>query len=150
MKKNIIGLALGAMQRVRKFVWRFTGRPAGVHAIALTRTGKLVFVKLTYAHGWRAPGGGIKKGESVEDAVLRELREEIGMTCHRPVEQDLVFKDRSAGTVFVLRDIEYQPKPSIEIEAVAEFDIDRLPADLAPRARAWIEHCRRAGALPPH
>ncbi|MDP9414201.1 MAG: NUDIX domain-containing protein [Pseudomonadota bacterium] len=147
MKKNIVGFALGALQRVRKFAWRFTGRPAGVHALALTTSRRLVLVKLTYAHGWRAPGGGIKRGESLEEAVVRELAEEIGMTSHRRIEQDFVIEDPAAGTVFVLHDVEYRPNPSWEIEVVAEFDIDRLPADLAPRARAWIEQARRAGAF---
>ncbi len=147
MKKNVLGFVLGGLQRVRKFVWRFSGRPAGVHAIALTSTGRVVLVKLTYAHGWRAPGGGIKRGESLEEAVVRELIEEIGMSAHGPMSQDLVIEDPTAGTVFVLRDVEYRARRSMEIEAVAEFDIDRLPADLAPRARGWIQQFRKAGAF---
>nr|MDQ4087857.1 NUDIX domain-containing protein [Pseudomonadota bacterium] len=66
-----------AIQRLRRFLWRFTGRPIGVHAIPITPAGKIVMVKLSYAPLWRLPGGGCKRGEDPKQAVLRELREEI-------------------------------------------------------------------------
>ena len=33
----------------------------------------------TYAGGWDVPGGHVELGESLEDALLRELAEELGM-----------------------------------------------------------------------
>ena len=142
MKTDILRPLLMTLQRLRKLVWRFTGRPAGAHAIALTSSGMLVLVKLRYASGWRPPGGGIKKGETVEQAVLRELSEEIGMSKHGAVEADLVIRDRAGDRVFIVRDVEYSPRWSLEIEAVAEFDASRLPVDIAPRARRWIDQVR--------
>ena len=142
MKRNILRPLLVSLQRLRKLVWRFTGRPAGAHSIALTSTGMLVLVKLRYASGWRPPGGGIKKGETPERAVLRELTEEVGMTQHGAVEKDLVIRDPAGDRVFIVRDVEYSPRWSLEIEAVAEFDPSRLPLDVAPRARRWIEQVR--------
>ncbi len=142
MKRSILRPLLLSMQRLRKLVWRFTGRPAGAHGIALTSTGKLVLVKLRYASGWRPPGGGIKKGEKAEQAVLRELTEEIGMIKHRAIETDLVIRDPAGDRVFIVRDVEYSPRWSLEIEAVAEFDPSRLPPDVAPRARRWIDQVR--------
>jgi len=102
----------------------------------------LVLVKLRYASGWRPPGGGIKKGETAEHAVLRELTEEIGMIKHSAVETDLVIRDPAGDGVFIVRDVEYSPRWSIEIESVAEFDPSRLPLDVAPRARRWIDQVR--------
>src|SRR3954470_455052 len=58
---------------------RTRARP-GVHAVALTPEGRIVLVKLRYAPGWRLPGGGMQAREDPREAVLRELREEIGMT----------------------------------------------------------------------
>lgn len=142
MKRNILRTLMGSMQRLRKFVWRFAGRPAGAHAIAVTSSGMLVLVKLRYASGWRPPGGGIKKGETPEQAVLRELREEIGMSQHGAVEKDHVMGDPAGDRVFIVRDVEYSPRWSLEVEAVAEFDPSRLPVDVAPRARRWIDQVR--------
>ena len=142
MKSSILRRLLGSIQRLRKLAWRFTGRPAGAHAIVLTSTGMLVLVRLRYASGWRPPGGGIKKGEEVEQAVLRELKEEIGMIRHGAVEADLVIRDPGGDRVFIVRDVEYSPRWSLEVEAVAEFSPSHLPLDIAPRARRWIDQVR--------
>lgn len=51
----------------------------GVHAFCLC-DGKLVLVYNSRDGGhWSVPGGGIEEGESVEDAVIREIQEETNM-----------------------------------------------------------------------
>lgn len=107
----------------------------GVHAVVLTEAGKVVLVRLTYAPGWRLPGGGLERGESAEEAMLRELREEIGLLFHGRIERledsspDPGLPDRSA--LFLVRDVVYRPRRNLEIETVREFDPESLPADTA-------------------
>ncbi len=56
--------------------------PEWVNAFALTREGKVVMVK-QYRHGihevgFELPGGVVEEGESMEEAVKREMKEETG------------------------------------------------------------------------
>ena len=49
--------------------------PVAFAALALVEQGgKVVLVRHSYATGWHLPGGGVKRGEPPEQAVLRELR----------------------------------------------------------------------------
>ena len=122
----------------------------GVHAVPLTGAGKVVLVLLTYAPGWRLPGGGLKRGEAAEEAMLRELREEIGLVAHGAVER-IEDPGRRAGprdgsALFVVRDVVYRPRRSLEVEAVREFDPDELPPDTAPWTAGLL--ARRTGLMP--
>lgn len=127
----------------------FVRRPKtyGAHAVALTPEGKVILVKLRYAPGWRLPGGGRTAEEPPVDAVLRELREEIGLLSHiepRPVgdfEKVTDFK-RDTASVIIVRDVRYRPRWNLEVEEVLEADIDALPADMSPLSRSWIEVVR--------
>ncbi len=104
----------------------------GAHAAAFVPTGHIILVKLRYAPGWRLPGGGRHADEDVESAALRELREEIGMAAHGAVRVD--------GGLVIVADVAYRPpRWSWEVEAVCEAPLDRLPPDLSPRARRWLD-----------
>lgn len=124
----------------------FVRRPHtfGAHALALTPERKIVLVKLRYARGWRAPGGGRKTSEDPVGAVLRELREEIGMFDHGRVRflcedhEKINFK-RDSSTLHVVGDVRYRPhRWSLEIEQVCEFPLDGLPADTHASVRRWV------------
>jgi 8-oxo-dGTP pyrophosphatase MutT (NUDIX family) len=52
----------------------------GVAGAVIDDRGRILLVKHRYNPGWRLPGGGVNRGEPVRDAVLRELREEVGLT----------------------------------------------------------------------
>lgn len=146
---GVLRVVLGAAKQVRRGIWYFT-RPEtfGAHAIALTPRGTIVLVRLRYARGWFAPGGGRKPGEDAAAAVLRELREEIGMTAHGEVRLAAEVREapdhkNDLASIFIVRDVEYRPpRWSIEIEEVREAALDALPRDLAPSTRGWIAAVR--------
>jgi len=134
------------MLRANWFVRR--PRTFGAHALAFTPEDKVILVKLRYARGWRLPGGGRKESEPARDAVLRELREEIGMIAHGDVipaaelEQRPDFK-RDLASLLIIRDVRYRPhRWSWEIEEIIERPLNELPDDLAPVARNWLSVLR--------
>jgi 8-oxo-dGTP pyrophosphatase MutT (NUDIX family) len=144
----ILRLALTGAHKLLKAGW-FVRQPRtfGAHALAFTPEGKLILVKLRYARGWRLPGGGRPANEPAVDAAVRELREEIGMTAHGSVRLATELEERTdfkhdLAALLVVSDVIYRPRWSWEIEQVAEFPIDRLPADTAPITLRWIDALR--------
>ena len=142
-------IVLSGVHRLLRLNW-FVRRPRtfGAHALALTPDRKVILVKLRYARGWRLPGGGRREEEDPSDAVLRELREEIGMTSHGEVrrvgdlEEDTDFK-RDLASLLIVEDVRYRsPKWSWEVEQIIERRLDDLPPDLAPIAADWIREVR--------
>jgi 8-oxo-dGTP diphosphatase len=91
--------------------------------------------------GWGIPGGFLNKGEQPEDAVRRELREEIGIevdqvqflyarTLPRPGQIEIYFRARAIG----------RPEPcSFEIKRAEWFTLDELPVDLSNDQRRLIQ-----------
>lgn len=141
----LVRIAVTAFQQVRRAIW-FVTRPQvrGVVAVPLTPEGKVVLVRLTYARGWHLPGGGIKKGEAPDAAILRELEEEIGLESHGGLRHVSTFEhrpDRRRGTsdLFLVRDVRYTPRRSLEVEEVAAFAPSNLPAGVSPLTREKIE-----------
>jgi len=118
-----------------------------VHALALTHAGKVILVRLRYAPGWRLPGGGRKATEEPHTAVLRELREEIGMTSHGTVDlacelEEEVDHKRDLASLFIVRDVEYCSKWSWEVEDVMEANLETLPNDISSRVAGWLQALR--------
>ena len=106
----------------------------GVQAIVLTRKDSLVLVRHTYLKGWHLPGGGAKRGETPEVAVLRELKEEIGLISYGEIKSVSCMleshDDRKVRMhIFIVTGVTYKFRRSLEIAETREFDWKSLPAD---------------------
>lgn len=133
---RLIGKAARLYWRVRK------PRTLGVRAIVVDRSERIALVRHTYTDQWYLPGGGVKKAESFEAALLRELREEVALTDAK-IERVLgVYHSRREAkddhiVIFVVRvdsdqAARLREADPLEIEEAGWFLLDDLPKGVSP------------------
>jgi len=67
-------------RRMRAALLRHTGAVVALGAVAVVeRDGALLLVRHAYRHGWGFPGGSLRRREDPRTAVVREVREELGV-----------------------------------------------------------------------
>jgi len=137
------------MTRVNRLLhvyWRFSrGLTLGARGMVLDAEGRVFLVKHTYTEGWHLPGGGVEAGETLLDALSRELAEEgnIEMTAP-PVLHGIyfhpIYSKRDHIAVFVVRDFRQTspPKPNREILEHGFFPVNALPPGTTAGSRARI------------
>ncbi len=137
-----------------KLVWRIASpRTIGVRALLLDRDGRVALVRHTYADHWYLPGGGVKSGESIAAALMRELAEEVAI-ADPVIERVLgVYHSRREGkddhiVIFVVRTAAsgiLDRADLREIEQAGWFPLDDLPEATSPATRRRIAEYRQGG-----
>jgi ADP-ribose pyrophosphatase YjhB (NUDIX family) len=111
--------------------------PVAFAACALiVRDGKVLLVRHSYVPGWLLPGGGVARAEAAEHAVLREMKEEIGLTdCAPPVLFGLYSRRTGWATnviaLYRLDDAQFTFVPNFEIREI-QFADPLNPPDGTP------------------
>lgn len=97
-------------------------RPLGDSVkIVIRHNGKVLLIRNSYGISfWTLPGGSVKKGETLEEAAIREAKEEVGIEI---AEKDLIkcgsvryFADYRRTTVWVFK-VEIE-NPTIDLHGV--------------------------------
>jgi 8-oxo-dGTP pyrophosphatase MutT (NUDIX family) len=140
------------------FFWRFQrGMTLGVRGLVVDRNGRIFLVKHGYIGGWHMPGGGVETGETLLEALNRELQEEgniqlTGLPRLHGVFFNKKVSRRDHVAVFVVEDFrqESSPAPSHEIAAAAFFPLDDLPNDTTAGTRARIAEALGGAPVSPH
>lgn len=134
---RITGRTLYWLARLVWWPLRLTTRRA---RLALIVDGEILLVRNWFGNGrWTLPGGGLHKGESVEEALQRELKEELDITIdkrsiHR-IGTIQVTEDNLRYSIILARS-GLAKKPELqmskELTDASWFRIDRLPQERAP------------------
>jgi ADP-ribose pyrophosphatase YjhB (NUDIX family) len=128
------------------FYWRFS-RPVtlGARAVVIDGQGRVFLVKHSYVEGWHLPGGGVEIGETVHEALARELAEEGNIRMMAAPRLHGVFFNKRVSrrdhvALFVVREYvqDGSPRPNREIVAHGFFAPDALPEDTGGGTRARI------------
>lgn len=130
----------------------------GVRGLIHDRASNSVFlIRHTYVPGWHLPGGGVEPGETMIEALARELLEEgnIALTGS-PVLKSLHFNRRASrrdhvGLYLVEEFNQTAPKlPDREIAEAGFFSLDRLPEGTTPATLRRIAEIFGNAAASPH
>jgi ADP-ribose pyrophosphatase YjhB (NUDIX family) len=128
------------------FYWRFSrAATLGARAMLIDGTGRIFLVKHSYVDGWHLPGGGVETGETLLEALTRELAEEGNIRLGAvPQLYGVYFNKRASRrdhvALFIVRDFRQDgnPKPNYEIIAHGFFPNDALPEDATRATRARV------------
>jgi len=130
----------------------------GVRGLIHDRASNSVFlIRHTYVPGWQFPGGGVEVGETLAEALTRELAEEgnIALTAP-PLLKSMHFNRRSSnrdhvGFYLIEAFSQTAPKrPDHEIAEAGFFPLDRLPQDTTPATLRRITEVFGNAAVSPY
>jgi 8-oxo-dGTP pyrophosphatase MutT (NUDIX family) len=116
----------------------------GARAIVLNSQKKILLVRHTYQPHWYLPGGGVKRGESIRAAVLRELREEVGVIPNGDPELFGIYFHTYLGVydypiIYVVKNFNLIKVHSLEIAQSDWFDYETLPDMISPGTKHRLD-----------
>lgn len=129
--------------RFGKIVWKVTKPVTAGTRVMLIKENKILLVKHTYQEHWYFPGGGIKKGETFEEAIRREIKEELGGKLDElklfGVYNNFFEYKNDHIVIFLCDKFSITGTIDREIESFEFFDLNNLPEHTAPGTRRRIE-----------
>lgn len=149
-------LSWGYKALPRRLVWRTVWLKSpklnvGVAGVLFNGAGQVLLVEHVFrrTYPWGLPSGWMEHGETAAEALIREVREETGLTC--AVGQLMTFESgfHNRCTAVLTGSCEGDPgAPSLETKSARFFDPSELPHGLLPASAVAIERAvavRRAG-----
>ncbi len=127
--------------------WRLSrGLTFGAQAVLIDPHGRILLIRHTYRAGWHFPGGGVERGETVEEALEREVAEEAGVALTGAPELFGIYSNARVFpndhvALFVARDWQQTrvPEPNHEIAEQRLFAPNQLPEDINPGTGRRLE-----------
>ena len=137
--------------------WQFSrGMTLGVRAAVLDAKEQILLVRHGYVEGWHLPGGGVEPGETLLEALARELLEESNVVLRGTPQLHGMFHNSLASArdhiaVFVVREFEWKgpPPPNLEIREAKFFPLANLPEGTSAGTKRRLEEIARGTAVAP-
>ncbi|MGH6683476.1 MAG: NUDIX domain-containing protein [Pseudolabrys sp.] len=144
-----------AIRPLVHFYWRCSrGATLGVRAVVIDGAGRVFLVKHSYVDGWHLPGGGVETGETMAEALARELAEEGNIKLSGQTKLHGVFFNKRISrrdhvALFIVREFsqDRQPVPNHEILEHGFFALDVLPKDTGRATRARLAEVFEGAAV---
>lgn len=141
--------------KLKQWAMRYTNPRFAVTsgAIINDRQDRVLLLKHRFrpGAGWGIPGGYIKAGEQPDEAVQRELREEIGLELdHIKLFKTRVFKEpQQVEIIFLCQASGELGQLNYEIEKAEWFRVSELPPELPKDQAELIQLAFSDGATEP-
>ena len=137
-------LPMTARRRLEQRYFRFSrALTLGVRAALFDEQGRVLLIRHTYKPKWMFPGGGVEKGETAQQALVKELREEVAIALRRAPRPFGIYANHAIFPndhvlLYVIRPGDYERlpwRPNAEIAEMDFFAPDSLPQDTTPGVR---------------
>lgn len=131
------------------------GMTLGVRAAVFDADERVFLVRHSYVAGWYLPGGGVEPGETLAEALDRELIEEGGIVLDEPAELFGLYLNRRLSrrdhvALFISRAWRQDKPPrlpNLEIVDCGFFAADALPDAVSAATRRRLAEIRREVAV---
>jgi ADP-ribose pyrophosphatase YjhB (NUDIX family) len=135
-----------ALRQLFHLYWRFArGMTLGVRAVVIDGENRVFLVKHSYVSGWHLPGGGVETGETLRQALTREMMEEgqielVGEPTLFGVYLNSHVSRRDHVALYLVRQFrqERMPEPNREIVECGFFETQSLPSETTEGTRLRI------------
>jgi 8-oxo-dGTP diphosphatase len=129
----------------------FYDNPLSAVAVAAEKDGKILFIKRNVqpAKGmWALPGGFIEQGETVEQAAIRELKEETGIKAQKAEIIKVVTAQSSLFRTLILIGVKVSGisgklKAGDDACDARWYDMRAIPAVTFPAHRLFVKEVRK-------
>lgn len=129
----------------------------GVRGLVIDSEDRVLLVRHTYVPGFYLPGGGVEGGETLLQALTRELQEEggvrlLGAPALHGVYLNRRISARDHVALYVVRHFAWEGprEPNREIAEAGFFPLSDLPGDATPATRARLAEVLNGEPVSPY
>lgn len=143
------GNYMGYIQKIRKYVGHSPIMVTAAMCIIYDKEKGILLEKRTDNGMWCVPGGALELGETLEEALRREVKEETSLEIFNPKLFDvkagvhMVYPNKDevyyTDVVYEINEYEGELKPDEESKELVWTPIDKLPNNIMPTQIEYIE-----------
>ena len=140
---------MGYIQEIRKYVGHSPIMVTAAMCIIYDRKKGILLEKRTDNGMWCVPGGALELGETLEEALIREVKEETSLDIFNPKLFDvkagvhMVYPNKDevyyTDVVYEINEYKGELKPDAESKELRWVPVNELPDNIMPTQIEYIE-----------